>query len=272
LSAALFPAGIAVIDWRHWHNEPHLIGGLVLIGWLYALGIGPLRPRLAPGEPFPRAHAWRFYSALVIFYLAVGSPLDQAGEVFLLSAHMVQHQLIIYPAALLFLLGLPAWLVRPVTGRPSLRRIIGFATHPIVCVLVFTLVLSIWHHPGLYDWALRNRPVHILEHLMFFGSALWFWWPIASPSTEFPPIRPGPQILYWTGSVIGMTPLFVYLAFSDDVLYSTYDLAPRLFNDFSPLNDQVLAAAIMKIGAMAVAFIGLAFAFVRMQHPDDAVG
>ena len=80
-----------MIDWRHWHNEPYLVGGLIFLGWLYAILCGPLRARLAPpGEPWPRRKAWAFYGALVIFYLAVGSPLDQIGERFLLSAHMVQ--------------------------------------------------------------------------------------------------------------------------------------------------------------------------------------
>ena len=92
-----------MIDWRHWHNEPYLVGGLVFLGWLYAILAGPLRARLAPGAPFPRAHAFQFYSALVIFYLAVGSPLDQIGERFLFVVHMLQHQLLIYPAAILFL-------------------------------------------------------------------------------------------------------------------------------------------------------------------------
>ena len=36
---------------------------------------------------------------LMVFYLAVGSPLDQIGERFLFSAHMLQHQLLVYPAA-----------------------------------------------------------------------------------------------------------------------------------------------------------------------------
>ena len=81
-----------MIDWSHWHNEPYLIGGLVLSGWLWAVLAGPLRRRFAPtGTPFPRAQAWAFYSALVVFYLAVGSPLDQIGERFLFSAHMLQH-------------------------------------------------------------------------------------------------------------------------------------------------------------------------------------
>eukprot|EP01041_Mallomonas_annulata_P033543 gene33543-biopygen25809 len=97
-----------MIDWSHWHNEPYLVGGLVLLGWLWAVLAGPLRARFAPtGEPFPRAQAWSFYTALVVFYLAVGSPLDQIGERFLFSAHMLQHQLLIYPAAIFFLLGLP---------------------------------------------------------------------------------------------------------------------------------------------------------------------
>ena len=81
-----------MIDWTRWHNEPYLVGGLIFFGWLYAILTGPWRSRLAPGTAYPRRQAILFYSSLVIFYLAVGSPLDQAGERFLLSAHMVQHQ------------------------------------------------------------------------------------------------------------------------------------------------------------------------------------
>ncbi|NOT96088.1 MAG: cytochrome c oxidase assembly protein, partial [Nitrospira sp.] len=29
-----------MIDWTHWHNEPYLIGGLIFLGWLYALLTG----------------------------------------------------------------------------------------------------------------------------------------------------------------------------------------------------------------------------------------
>jgi len=35
-----------MIDWRHWHNEPWLIGGLVALGWLWAVLAGPWRARL----------------------------------------------------------------------------------------------------------------------------------------------------------------------------------------------------------------------------------
>ena len=55
-----------MIDWRHWHNEPWLIGGLVVLGWLWAVLAGPLRSRLAPGKPFPRGQAVRFYLSLLV--------------------------------------------------------------------------------------------------------------------------------------------------------------------------------------------------------------
>ncbi len=253
-----------MLDWSHWHNEPYLVGGLILLGWLYALATGPFRGRLAPvGTPFSRVHALRFYAALVIFYLAVGSPLDQAGERFLLSAHMIQHQLIIYPAAILFLTGLPAWLVSRVTARPAFRLPLRIFTHPIVCVFGYTAVISIWHVPALYDWALRDKFVHIVEHLTFFAAALLYWWPVISPSREFPPMKHALQMLYLVAATISMTPLFAYLAFSSEVLYPTYEFAPRLFPNFSAAQDQLLAAAIMKLGGMFVSFLTLIWVFYR---------
>src|SRR5437660_11747252 len=104
-----------MIDWRHWHNEPYLIGGLIFLGWLYAILAGPFRERLAAGAPYPRNKAIAFYTSLLLFYLAVGSPLDQLGERFLLSAHMIQHQLLVYPCAILMLVGVPSWMIGTIT-------------------------------------------------------------------------------------------------------------------------------------------------------------
>lgn len=272
-----------MIDWTHWHNEPFLIGGLIFLGWLYALLAGPLRSRFSsvsdqrsvlnsvsqtpdPGLqaaiPYPRRQALCFYSALVIFYLAVGSPLDQIGERFLLSAHMAQHQLIIYPAAVLFLLGLPDWMVRPLTGRPGLRPILRVLTNPVVCGFIYTAVITGWHIPLLYDLALQNRPLHILEHFTMFGAALFYWWPLLSPSREFPPAKHAVQMLYLPAVLIGMTPVFAYITFSQDVLYPTYEFAPRV-TSMTAAADQLLAGAMMKLIGMGIAGLAFAVCFYR---------
>ena len=258
-----------MIDWRHWHNEPWLVGGLVFLGWLWAILAGPWRQRLAPGAPFPRGHAVRFYTGLLIFYLAVGSPLDQIAERFLLSAHMLQHQLLMYPAAILFLVGLPFWMVDPMLDRPALRRIVRFVTHPLICGLAYTLVISVWHAPFLYDWALRIRLVHVFEHLSFFAVSLGFWWPMLSPSRAFPPISHGAQLLYIVAVIIGMTPAFAYLTFSDDILYPTYEYAPRLVAAFSAGDDQLLAGVMMKIIGMTVSLAAFTRAFRRWYRENQ---
>lgn len=248
-----------MIDWRHWHNEPWLVGGIVALGWLWAVLAGPWRSRLAPGQPFPRGHAIRFYLALFFFYLAVGSPLDQIGERFLFSAHMLQHQLLVYPAAILFLLGLPTWMVDAFLQRPG--RFLRFLAHPVICGITYTLVVSIWHRPDLYDLALRNKLVHVLEHVMFFGAALFYWWPLLSPSRTLPRIGHGVQMLYVVGVLIGMTPIFAYITFSGDILYPTYEFAPRIVANFSAADDQLLAGVMMKIVGMIVSFAAFAVAF-----------
>jgi putative membrane protein len=260
-----------MIDWSHWHNEPFLTGGLIFLGWLYAILAGPLRKNLAPGAPYPRRPACLFYAALLCFYLAVGSPLDQIAERFLLSAHMLQHQILIYPAAILFLLGLNDWMVRPVTGRPSLRPLLRILTHPLVCGVIYTVVYSVWHLPYLYDWALQNRVVHIAEHFMMFGAALFYWWPLLSPSKEFPPVSYATQMLYQVAIIIAMTPAFAYIMFSSDVLYPTYEYAPRivLFGvSMSAASDQLLAGAMMKLIGMSVAMAAFAVSFHHWYQTD----
>ena len=252
-----------MIDWRHWHNEPYLVGGLILFAWLYAVFTGPLRAWLEPAAPYPRRQACYFYSSLLLFYLTVGSPLDQIAERFFLWVHMLQHQLLIYPCAALFLLGLPEWLVRPITSARPLRGLLRFLSRPIVCGLIYTLVYSLWHAPALYEATLQNKLIHVGEHLMFFGAALFYWWPVLSPSRELPPLSYPGRMIYQTFVVIGMTPAFAYITFADHVLYPTYAYAPRLIPNFTPMEDQLLAGILMKVIGMAVALGVFGHSFYR---------
>lgn len=258
-----------MIDWSHWHNEPYLVGGLVFIGWLYAILAGPLRARLAPEAAYPRGQAVQFYLSLFIFYLAVGSPLDQIGERFLFVVHMLQHQLLVYPAAILFLRGLPAWMVDPVLGRPTLRGPLRLLFHPLIAGLLYTLVISLWHAPWAYDWALQDKTVHVVEHLMFFAAGLLYWWPLLSPSRALPPISYGARMIYLFGVLIAMTPVFAYITFSQDVLYPTYEYAPRLFADFTAGEDQLAAGVSMKLMGLSVALAAFGVCFFKWSVADQ---
>lgn len=261
-----------MIDWRHWHNEPFLTGGLILAGWLYAILAGPLRARLAPGQPYPGLRAASFFGALFLFYLAVGSPLDQVGERFLLSAHMVQHLLILYPVPLLMIFGTPDWMIDPLLSRPRWRKPFGILLNPWTCALASTLVVSLWHMPALYEWTLRDKLAHVAEHLLFLAVSLLYWWPMVSPSKVFPVSGFGVRALYIIGTEIGMIPVSAYIVFSHDVLYPTYEYAPRLIAGLNPADDQRLAGIIMKAAGVAVSFTMLAICFFQWSKAAEKHG
>ncbi|MBE34668.1 MAG: hypothetical protein CMI16_03780 [Opitutaceae bacterium] len=260
-----------MIEWSHWHNEPYLVGGLVLVGWLYAILAGPFRSRLTPDEPYPTRRAIKFYASLIIFYLAVGSPLDQIAERFLFSAHMAQHFLLMFPVPILFLLGLPHWMVDRALGWNGLRNIGRFITHPLICGVIFVLVTSVWHAPILYEWALHDKFVHIVEHLMFFGASLLYWWTQLSPSKVFPRKSYAMQMLFQLAVVIALTPVFAYITFSTEILYPTYEFAPRIIASLDPGNDQLLAGVIMKLGGMLVVVGAVAVSFYRWHQSTESL-
>lgn len=258
-----------MVTWYHWHTEPLLVGGLLLAGWCYAMLLGPLRERWFGRRPLSPHHVPCFALALIVFYLTVGSPLDALGEGFLFSAHMVQHNLLMYVVPPLMLLGLPSWLVDTAFSRwPWLRASCRFLVHPLVAGATFTLVFSLWHLPSLYEWALRQKTVHAVEHLSMFASSLLMWWGFLAPSRLLPAYHAGTQLLYLFALMVAQIPLFAVLTFAGEVLYVTYEWAPRV-TALTPHEDQVLGGLIMKIANMVISLLLMGWIFYNWERQQN---
>lgn len=247
----------------HWHTEPTLIGGILFVAWIYAVLLGAYRTKHFPTLPFPKTRVFCFSSGLVIFYLAVGSPLDPLGENFLFFAHMIQHNILMYISPPLVLLGLPPeFLDRFLSRRPVIEVLFKFFCHPIIAGLLFTVIFSFWHIGVFYEAALRDKTIHMAEHLTMFFASVLMWWPICSESKRVPAISYGPQMLYVLALMLGQTPIFAILTFSKDVLYDTYFYAERII-EISPLEDQKAGGVLMKLANMAVSLGVLSSVFYR---------
>jgi putative membrane protein len=258
-----------MIDWGSWRNEPVLVGGLVLLGWLYALAAGPLRPRLAPGEPFDRPRALTFFAGLAVSYLALGSPLDWVGRYLLLTAHTVQHMLLLFPAPALLLYGVPPWLADRTLGR--LPRPLGRALlRPLLCGGCFILVVSGWYLPRLFERGLRSDDVHQIQSAMFLAVGLLFWLPLLSPSRVFPPLKYGGRLVYLFAIEVGLTGVFTYILMAEHSMYSTYEHAPRLIGALSAAEDQLLAGVLLSAVSSVVLVGALWINFYRWSQADAA--
>ena len=95
------------------------LSGLLLLAGVYLLGIGPLRTRYRLGPPASKKQIASYLSGVLVLLVALEGPIHELSDTYLFSAHMVQHMLLIYVAPPLLLLGIPAWLLRPIIRLPG---------------------------------------------------------------------------------------------------------------------------------------------------------
>lgn len=256
-----------------WQLDPVLIGGLFTLFVSYALAVGPLRHRLAPGTPFPSQRAALFMGALVFIYLVEGSPLHDLAERYSLSAHMTQHLFLSYLAAPLLIWGTPTWVWRPLLMNRFMAPVTRVLTGPVVAFAVFTVLFSAWHIPAVYDGALRNTSLHHFEHGVFLFTSLLLWWPLMHPLPELPAPAPLVKLVYLFTLPIAQIPVFGAVTFADHVLYDTYANAGWNLG-LSARDDQALGGAIMKVAGLftfGIPFVVIFFRWYMRENAGPAV-
>ena len=146
-----------------WVGPATVVVGLTAGGLIYAAGWRRYRRRLR--GRFSGSHLAAFLSGLACLGIAIASPLDEAAER-LLSAHMVQHILLLTVAPALLLLGDPLLpllrglpdslrrsLVAPLLRWRSLRDAAHTLVHPLTALLLSSVIFWSWHVPTLYQLA-----------------------------------------------------------------------------------------------------------------------
>jgi cytochrome c oxidase assembly factor CtaG/ferredoxin len=261
-----------------WTFDLKIALGLAVSLILYLRGWCMLHRTLP--DRFPVWRAWAFAGGLASVWVALASPLDALSG-FLLSAHMVQHlllmsvvpPLILLGAPLLPLLrGLPREVARDGVGPflvwPALRRIAHALTHPVSCWLIMAITLCAWHVPAAFDLTLRSPPWHKFEHACFLAASFFFWWPVVRPFPSRPhwPLWSVP--VYLLAADLLNTSVSAILTFADHVLYVEYLKVPRLFGT-TALADQNCAGVIMWVPGSLVFLIPAVLIAMKYLSPGN---
>jgi putative membrane protein len=202
---------------------------------------------------------WRsaaFFLGLGALIVALAPPIDGAAAVFF-SWHMVQHMLLTVVAPPLLMLGAPirpllrgmpsavrAGVIRPLARSTTLRALVHLVRHPLVAAALYVGGLYAWHVPSLYDAALLDARIHLIEHSWFFLSALVFWSVVIDPVPFRGTLGYGARLPYLL--VLGAaqnTVLGGILSFSSRLLYTAYEQFPVF--DLDRVSDQRIGGAIM---------------------------
>lgn len=227
-------AAIAPVGWSERMSAAVLL--LVTTG-LYARGWWRRRGRW----PWQRTLAAAAGAAAVA--VALLSPLDTSAATSL-TAHMIQHTLLILVAAPLLALARPlAVVAAAVPHTRRLGRLLGRPRPGLACA-AHGVALWVWHLPPFYGVALARPLVHALAHGTLLGTATFLWWSVSRGRAR----------------VTGALWLFV-TAFHAGGLGALLAFSTRPWFSGVALEDQQLAGLVMWIPAGALS-TGIALALL----------
>ncbi len=232
-----------------------------------------------PANPVPRWRLWSWLAGLAAIVLALASPIE-FYDTTLFAAHMVQHLLLMMVAAPLLVLAAPITLLLRVSSPEARRRwilpvlhsrVVWLVSYPLVAWLLFATVMWFTHFSPIFDAALDDLTLHRMEHALYIGTALLFWWPVvgADPS----PHRMGyPARLFYLALGMPLSSFLGLVIFSaETVLYPHYLTLVRDWGP-TPLVDQQWAGGIMWAGgdlAFVVALVLTVGAWLRHEEREN---
>lgn len=261
---------------------------LALTALAYAIGMRRLWSASARGQTIHLQRAVCFAAGWLFLAAALVSPLDRLATQ-LFTAHMIEHEILMVIAAPLFVLSKPLapllWSLpqklRASVGRALVRSVVLLpvrkaATNQLIATGLHGATLWLWHAPRLYDAALAETPIHWLQHLSFFCTALIFWWALlfGRGRQDY-----GTAIFYLFATTLHSGFLGILLSFAREPLYRSQGAGAASWG-LSALEDQQLAGLIMWVPAgmiyvaaalaLAAAWIGGSNASFAGESNDDA--
>ncbi|MDQ3609852.1 MAG: cytochrome c oxidase assembly protein [Actinomycetota bacterium] len=243
-----------------WSLEP-----VVLLLGALALGLYAWRwwaVRASPGRILA------FTSGVLVGVLALVSPVDTLGE-HLFLMHMAQHVLLLDLGIILVLLGLTKVILRPVTRRVQrLERAAGPLAHPVFAIVLYVAVMWVWHVPALYDAAVRNPFLHVLEHTSFATAGLLYWWHLLSPIRGRHRLGGMGPVAYMVATKVLVGLLGVALTFAPEAVYQVYIDQPEWWG-LSATTDQAVGGLIMALEQSVVMGVALVYLLVRALEESE---
>ena len=235
-----------------WTFDGLTVTALAVPAALYLVGALRLRGR------WPRVRTCSFMAGVLVLALALLSGIDAYADR-LLSVHMVQHLLLmlVAPALLVWAAPLRMLLIaRPPAARRVARRLgrsrtLRVLMSPSVGLIVFAVAVLGSHLSGLFELALRDRTVHLLEHCLYVAAGLLLLAPLIGADPLPRRIGPIARLCWMLGAMVVMAVPGALLTFDPSVRYRFY-VAPARALGVSALSDEHIAGVIMWVGGGAV--------------------
>lgn len=277
--------------WELWN--PWQMALTVAIGVVYLWLTGPMRSRFPGSEPVRVSRKVVFLIGIAAYYFAHGGPLNLLGHL-MFSAHMASMSVAYMVAPPLILLGIPGWMVRPLVGNKVVGAVVKALTRPLVTVLTFNIMFSMYHLPVVHDFVMTHYTVHSVFFFVLLIAAFMMWWPIIEPIPQLNGLSELKKMGYIFANGVLITPACAMIIFADTALFATYNdpeiwakamgycipagsqellsqfSGPQFFAILGAQEDQQLGGVIMKILQEITYGAALAYIFFSWYSRERA--
>ncbi len=229
-----------------WNPIALIVATVSLAAYLIAFGV-------------TRRLGW-FLAALLIFLLALLSPINALADGYLFSAHMLQH--------ILLLLIVPALLLVSLPRSFSFNWPPRILTHPLAGWIAGVGAMWFWHYPSLCNAAVSSRPVYAVQTASLVILGTLFWSQVIAPREEERLSPPG-AVLYLFSACVTCSALGIILTFSPITVCPIYSISaadPLAISNtirstwtMTPERDQQIGGLLMWV-PMCFIYLGAIFA------------
>lgn len=274
---------------------PWLIFGMVAVIILYFYLIGPWREKNKPEEVTATLfQKTMFVTAAIMLYLVHGGPFNMLGHM-MFTFHMVDMSVSYLIVPPMFLLSIPAYIWKSIFAASWWRKL-NFMMHPIITIVMFNLLFSIYHVPAVHDYVMTHFTLHRFYYLVLLITSFMMWWQITCPVPEWNRLTDVKKMAYVFANGVLLTPACALIIFATSSMYATYSdpqvwvqamgycvtgdpskllemfEGPQFFNLMDPVEDQQLGGIVMKFVQEIMYGVILWYIFIhwfKREHKDD---
>ena len=219
----------------------------------------------------------RIYMSGVLLYLLVSfSPLEFLGHMYLFSAHMVVHIMLLLIIPPMLVAGTDAKFLERLVKKRWMQKISPVLFNPVVTWALGVGSMWFWHIPSLFN-AMKHSPglmvIHVVSLLVI---GLIFIWPVFSP-VKWYKLSPLQSALYLFTACVGCTVLGILITFLPAGVFTAYLMGhdPAILNlvqnqwGISPAIDQQMGGLIMWIPACFVYLTNILISISKWYRTAD---
>src|SRR5699024_7782051 len=151
---------------------------------------------------------------MVLLYAVKGAPVDLLSHI-MLSAHMAQLAIYFLVFPIFMIKGLPVWIWDWFVHLPVIHPIVKLLTKPLISLLFFNTLFSLYHIPNIFDISKEYQVAHTAFGLIILVAAFIVWFPILTPLKEFNTLSPLLKIGYIFANGVLITPACILIIFAD---------------------------------------------------------